>query len=235
MSKIHKIKLKLGGTRPDELPQAKLVQYLAALTKMCGESDVHFSSVEEGSAELISYTKCQSTYGSVIANINASIASESKDYRDIAKYLARDNYTAQILSEDNIVIGSITPHIEPKPIAITKKTKVQGQLYNIGGRDETIPVKLLGANNEILNCEANQQTATQLAKYLFKKIRVHGVGDWENINGIWKLKKLKIEKFELLKDISIKQALSILKEDENNKWDEMEDREDILHKVRSIN
>lgn len=48
-------------------------------------------------------------------------------------------------------------------------------------------------------------------------------------------KKLKIEKFELLKDISIKQALSILKEDENNKWDEMEDREDILHKVRSIN
>ena len=235
MSKIHKIKLKLGGTKPDELPQAKLVQYLAALTKMCGESDVHFSSVEEGSAELISYTKNTDTYTSVIANINSSITNASKEYRDIAKYLTRDNYTAQILSEDNVVIGTIIPHVEPKPIAITKKTKVQGQLYNIGGRDETIPVKLLGSNNEILNCEANQQTASQLAKYLFKIIRVHGIGDWENINSQWKLKKLKIEKFEILKDISIKQALSILKEDENNKWNEMKDRDDILQKVRSIN
>ncbi|MGJ0630323.1 hypothetical protein [Xenorhabdus bovienii] len=236
MSKKQKIILKLGGTSPDNLSLARLAQYLSALSSLYGSSDeIHFDSVTEGSAELNSYVSNESAYNSIKARINEQIVNNSKSYKDLINLITKDNLTAEIYSDDRTVLGVIQPLTESKPLIIKKKAKVQGQLYSVGGRDDTIPVRLLGANNEVLNCEANQHTASQLGKYLFKKIRVHGMSEWENKNGEWKLKKLKIEKFEILKDIPLGKALRTLADDEGNNWKNIEDRDDILQKIRSIN
>lgn len=237
MNKKNKIKSKLVGITPDKLPQAKLVEYLAALTSMYGESEnVHFLEITKGSVEINSCTSDTKTYESVLANIKNHINNNTEAHKKLTKYLVRDNFTAEILSPSGEVVFSIKPREKQNPISIAKKSKVQGRLYKIGGRNEkTIPVKLEGANDEVLNCEANPQIAAQLGKYLFKKVRVHGLAVWENINGKWKLKKLKIEKFEVLKDIPLNDALNNLAKEKSNKWDEIKDRNDILRKFRSIN
>ncbi|MDZ7854307.1 MAG: hypothetical protein U5L98_17175 [Halomonas sp.] len=97
---------------------------------------------------------------------------------------------------------------EQKPMVIFKTGSVQGRLYTIGGKDDTVPVRLEGANGETLNCETDIDTAARLAPLLFKQVRIHGKGEWERRQtGGWRLKKMHISSYEPLEKASLKTAI----------------------------
>src|SRR3546814_8053942 len=79
----------------------------------------------------------------------------------------------------------------PPPMVVIKQGSVQGRLYVVGGKDETVPVRLEGAGGETLLCEADTALAEQLGKLLFKYVRVHGKGEWESRpHGGWRGRKM---------------------------------------------
>src|SRR5690554_4959772 len=61
---------------------------------------------------------------------------------------------------------------DEKPLVVNKSGSVQGRLYLVGGKDETVPVRLEGASGETLYCEASTEMAQQLSALLFKQVRV---------------------------------------------------------------
>lgn len=93
-------------------------------------------------------------------------------------------------------------------MVVFKAGSVQGRLYSIGGKDDSVPVRLEGANGETLHCEAGIETAAQLAPLLFKQVRVHGKGEWERRQaGGWRLKKMHISSYEPLEKASLRTAV----------------------------
>ncbi|WP_446471081.1 hypothetical protein [Xenorhabdus stockiae] len=235
MSKEHSLKLKLDGTTPDSLPMARLAKYLTALSSLYGEaSEVRFESVTEGSVEIHSYVKTTASYEAVKAHIHEQIHNRGKPYRDLIDLVTTDNLKGEIYSSDSSLLGVIRPSVDEKLLTITKNAKVQGELYSISGKETSVMVKLRGANNEILNCEASQEDAIRLAQYLFKKIRVQGRSEWVKKNGEWKLKKLIIKHFSLLENVRIQEGIQRLAEDKNNKWDEVENPSKIIRLLRNI-
>jgi len=113
---------------------------------------------------------------------------------------------------------------DEKPLVVNKAGSVQGRLYRVGGKDETVPVRLEGANGETLHCEASTGIAQQLSALLFKQVRVSGCGAWERLpEGRWRLRKLKIESFQ---ELDISKASSVLVKMQSLgglKWAEMDD------------
>ncbi len=236
MSKNNRLTLKLHDITPNQLPMARLVEYLSVLSGLYGYvENVHFESIEEGSTLLNSYTSNSSVHYDVIKRTKEQISNNSPLHQKLVKLITTDRTIAEIISSEGIVIGTIRPELTSEIITIRKRSSVQGRLYKIGGKDEIIPVKLEGANKETLNCEATSNLAVKLSHYLFKYIRVTGNSEWIKKDGIWKLKKLTIEDFIELQDINLGQALQKISKDAGNNWDEIDDAYEVLEKLRSIN
>lgn len=231
MSELLNLKIVINGTSPSEIPMNKLADYLADLAALYGEQkDVRFRSVNDGCIEIHTYTTNLTSHNIICANVI-----ENTENSKFAKRISRDNYSAEIYS-NNELISSVKPAAEEKPIVITKRnTKIQGELYHIveKGKDYA-SVRLRGNGGEILLCTATKPDAVRLAKFLFKKIRVHGESQYEKKDGVWKLKNLKIEKFVELQDVKLSEGLNRLSSDPANRWDEMADQEELILKYRSF-
>ena len=76
---------------------------------------------------------------------------------------------------------------------------LDGEVIQIGGRDETINVHLR-AGEQIHICVASKAMARRLAPHMFSSaIRVRGFGTWARLeSGAWMLKKFEIKDFEVL-------------------------------------
>jgi hypothetical protein len=122
---------------------------------------------------------------------------------------------------------------DEKPLAVNKAGSVQGRLYRVGGKDETVPVRLEGANGETLHCEASTGIAQQLSALLFKQVRVSGCGAWERLpEGRWRLRKLKIESFQELDTAKASSVLVKLQSLGGLKWAEMDDPHGVAKDMR---
>lgn len=109
------------------------------------------------------------------------------------------------------------------PLMVNKSGSVQGRLYMVGGKDDTLPVRLEGANGEALYCEATTDIAQQLSALLFRQVRVSGHGMWERSpEGRWQLRKLKIESFQELDTSKASSVLEKMQALGGLKWAEMD-------------
>lgn len=231
MGEKNSLKIVINGTKPSEIPMKKLAGYLADLAILYGEEkEVRFESINEGCIEIHSYATNVDSHNIIIANII-----ENTENSKFAKSISRDNYSAEIYS-NNELISKVAPVSEDKPIIISKKnTKVQGELFHIAGKsNDFASVRLKGNDGEILLCTATKPDAIRLAGLLFKKIRVQGESQYEKKDGVWKLKNLKIEKFIELDDVRLSDGLGRLSADPANKWDEIENPEELILTYRSL-
>lgn len=230
MSGMKKLTLKLNDRSPDTLPMKRLVAYLSQLSDMLGEVDhVHFSSVGEGSA-MLNLDIEEQHYEEVLMHVREvpkGLGTKKRltAYENLQKLMEEDSTGGALLDDKKSPILSFRKyHEEEKPLVINKYGSVQGRLYLVGGKDETIPVRLEGSKGETLHCEASAQVARQLSPLLFKQVRVSGQGIWERAaNGQWKLKKLKIDDFTELKTSNASGVLAEMRALGGLKWAEMDD------------
>lgn len=236
MGKHNRLILKLDGTSPETLPMARLGQYLSALSELYGSEDaVHFKDVSEGSACLNTWVDNEASYNAVIQRSTSQAANSGRAYLKLVKLLSHDRFDAKIINDKEIIIVDFPSITEEVPFVVRKKGRVQGKLYNVGGKDESAPVKLEGANGETYHCEATPALAAQLGAYLFKQVRLSGDSEWVKKDGKWKLKKLTVESFEVLQKTSIKSTLRALQNATGNQWTEEDDAQAILIALRALN
>ena len=229
MRKPNSLILKLDGTSPDKLPMARLVKYMSALTDLYGSVEaVHFDKVSKGSADLNTWVDNAAAYKDVIARSLAAAQSNGRAYSRLVDLLSEDGFDGKILNEHDDVIVKFPTVSKEIPLYVRKKTTLQGRLYSVGGKDDSIPVKVEGANGETYPCEATPGLAAELGAILFQNIRVHGEGDW-------KLKKLKISSYEKIKKVSLKEAVKSIRSATGNQWAEEEDPHSILKALRKLN
>jgi hypothetical protein len=76
---------------------------------------------------------------------------------------------------------------------------LDGEVIQIGGRDETINVHLK-MGDEIIHCVTNKPVARRLAQHLFgPPVRLAGMGFWSRAeSGSWSVRRFTITDFETL-------------------------------------
>ncbi|RKT75602.1 hypothetical protein BJ925_3658 [Rahnella aquatilis] len=236
MGKENRLTLKLDGTSPGELSMHRLGKYLSALSDLYGSVDaVHFKDVSEGSACLNTWVDSTTSYNAVVQRSISQATTSGTAYLRLVSLLSQDGFEARILNQDKVTILEFPSAKEESTLIVTKKGKVQGKLYNVGGKDDSAPVKLEGANGETFHCEATPAMAAKLAIHLFKQVRVSGNSEWIKKDGKWKLKKLIIESFEVLEKSNLKTALKALQNASGNQWKEEDDAQAILKALRALN
>lgn len=236
MGKDNRLTLKLDGTSPGELSMARLGKYLSALSDLYGSVDaVHFKDVSDGSACLNTWVDNQNSYNAVIQRSISQAATSGSSYLKLVSLLAQDGFEAKIINQDKVTILEFPSVTEETPLIIRKKGRVQGKLYNVGGKDDSAPVKLEGANGETYHCEATPVLAAKLGALLFKQLRVSGDSEWIKKDGKWKLKKLIIESYEVLEKSNLKNAFKALQNASGNQWKEEDDAQAILKALRALN
>ncbi|EPC8954937.1 hypothetical protein ACRRY2_003964 [Cronobacter sakazakii] len=236
MGKENRLTLKLDGTSPSELSMARLGKYLSALSDLYGSVDaVHFKDVSEGSACLNTWVDNENSYNAVIQRSISQAATSGSSYLKLVSLLAQDGFEAKIINQDKVTILEFPSVSEQAPLVIRKKGRVQGKLYNVGGKDESAPVKLEGANGETYHCEATPALAAKLGALLFKQLRVSGDSEWIKKDDKWKLKKLIIESYEVLEKSNLKTAFKALQNASGNQWKEEDDAQAILKALRALN
>lgn len=223
---MKELTLHLKGTSPDRLSIARLAQYLAALSELYGSPEhVHFEAVERGSAKLKSRAS-DSSYQPIVkrarqAERGVGVKSAISAFVRLGELMAEDGVTGTVVSGSATIIKFPRASKRPEPLVITEQSSVQGMLYSVGGKDETVPVRLEGADGETLMCESSQDMARQLGQHLYSQVRVTGSGEWvRGEQGAWRLKKLVIESYELLQKGTLRSAIEQLREIGPTQWEQ---------------
>jgi hypothetical protein len=124
-----------------------------------------------------------------------------KAFREIDDKLAEDNAVGRIIrgTAKLIEFPGRTRHVEEKLGPIEQAGTLDGEVIQIGGRDETINVHLK-AGEQIYICVTSKAIARSLAPHIFSSaIRVRGFGTWARLeSGGWILKRFQIAAFEPL-------------------------------------
>jgi len=220
--------LHLDGIKPADLSMKRLADYLCELAELYGKGGrLHFESVTKGSAKLNArvdddhHAKVLLRVREVANGVGPKGA--TKAYRRLADLMQEDQASGVLQSEGAQIIQFPRVSREQKPMVLFKAGSVQGRLYTIGGKDDSVPVRLEGANGETLYCETDIDTAAQLAPLLFKQVRIHGKGEWERRQaGGWRLKKMHISSYELLEKASLKTAIERMRGVGGILWDSLE-------------
>lgn len=193
--KREEITLEIDVFTPDTLPMARLAQYLAEFSLLLGhEANVHFSRLTKGSAKCKAYVdthvapKIRERVGSVVDGSAPKTALKAQTAID--DLLAADNAIGGVYLGDEKVIefpGRRRATIE-KIGPVRRSTTIEGQIFSIGGKDETINVHLRGRGQHTYRCEVSVELARRLAPhFLGGNVRLFGEGDWYRVESRWEM------------------------------------------------
>lgn len=222
----------IDSLTPDTLSMSRLAEYLKELSVLYGSIDhVHFDRVSEGSACLnvrIEEHAINDVHSRLsLVNLGDAPADITKAYNAVDRLLRADNATGAIYARkgSNVLIfpGRTRPDIPS--ISIDQQTTVDGVVIKIGGRDDTIPVRLRDIEGNIIRCMVKGQSqAKEIAKYyLDVPLRVNGIGSWTRDANGWRLENLTIQSWEPLDTRPAHEVLEHLSMVDNNSWNQLDD------------
>lgn len=199
--------LYIDAFTPESIPMARLADYMAGFAALLGHQDhVHFGQLKTGSlgvaarVDPIAQPKVERRLDAVRygGTVDKSAKKAEKDIDDL---LAEDNAVGHILRGKTKIIEfpGRTRHVESKLGPIQQNATIDGEVIQIGGRDESIHVHIK-CDGEIRFCVTTKAVARRLAPHIFgPPIRLVGTGTWARLeSGVWELKKFEISDFELL-------------------------------------
>jgi hypothetical protein len=177
---------------PTTLPMIRLAEYLRAFAGLLGHEDrVHFAKLQKGSARLLAYSDLQ-TAPKLRARLDEITTGTAPKpamtaHRDLDNLLAADNAFGHIELGGSKMIefpGRRRPSQE-KFGPVRRHASIEGQIYQIGGRDETINIHLRDGE-KTHRCEASIDLSRKLLPYfLGARIRIFGEVDWFRTNDGW--------------------------------------------------
>ncbi len=200
---------------------ARLADYMTSFAELLGQRDhVHFGELKQGSrvvaacVDEIAQRKVERRVEEV--RFGQGPESARRALRDIDDKLAEDNAIGHILRGGKakvIEFAGRTRHVEAQLGPVEQAGAIEGQIVQIGGRDETINVHLK-AGDQFHLCITSKATARRLAEYIFGgPIRARGKGVWARMeSGTWTLKRFVIEDFDPLDETPLSKLFDGLRE-----------------------
>lgn len=210
---------------PDSIPLAKLADYMADFAALLGkENAVRFGGLEPGSTRLAARVAFEDV-PKVTARLHDIRRGDApKDaarlFAQIDDRLANDNAVGRVFIEGGEAAApaellAFPGRERPKPLSygpFTQEGSLDGILISVGGKDETISIRLQNGDITYSNCETNRTIARELGKHLFEPIRIHGTGRWmREADGTWTLRGFRVHRFEALQKESLRQAVTALR------------------------
>jgi hypothetical protein len=199
-------RFEIAGFDPTTLSMERLTAYLPHLVELFGhKNQVHLLRVDHGSA-----TPCMLVDNSAVPSVNRRIVRIKSGGGSRASYRAMDSIN-ELLAEDETSAELKSPHYgiviefpgikqanDPIVGPISEYADVQGELFQIGGRDETISLYIRNDQNLFI-CTATRDQGRDIAQHLFRSVRVSGMGKWiRTETGRWKLRELVLDRFAQL-------------------------------------
>jgi hypothetical protein len=192
---------------PETIPMARLADYMASFAELLGHREhVHFGELKPGSLRVgarvdeIARRKVDKRVDEV--RYGGGPQPALKALRDLDDKLAEDNAVGRIVrgKAKLIEFPGRTRHVEEKLGPVEQPGTLDGEVIQIGGRDETINIHLKADAQYLTPCVTSKAIARRLARHLFgAPIRVRGTGTWARMeSGTWLLKKFEITDFETL-------------------------------------
>ncbi|MEJ5367883.1 MAG: hypothetical protein WHT08_06160 [Bryobacteraceae bacterium] len=211
--------LYLDAFTPSTIPMARLSEYMAAFAALLGYKEhVHFERLAEGSTAIMCTVDpvAQAKVSRRIERARFGTApKEALDaLKEIDDKLAADNATGSIRCAGEVVIrfpGRSRP-LETSLGPIVQSGTLDGEVIQIGGRDETINIHIR-SGGEIFRCESDKPMARRLAQFIFgPRVRLRGEGTWSRDSlGRWKLHRFVIEGFERLDETPLRDVFEKLR------------------------
>jgi hypothetical protein len=215
-----KIRLVIDAFTPDTLPMARLAEYLKQFSELLGhDANVYFDKVEKSSAALAAYSdntatpKIRERIEKVIEGTAPGLALKSNTTID--DMLLHDNATGFIdLGQSKLLEF---PGRKRAPLhkigPVRRKTILDGQIFQMGGKDETINVHIRNAHkpNETHRCVVAIDLAKRLTPYLWgPTVRLIGEGDWYRTEIGWSMSPNSYAAYDFipLDDIGLEKAIS---------------------------
>jgi len=175
---------RIDAWKPETLPMSRLASYLAKLAELFGHADhVHFAKIRRGCViqEIhVEQTSAVKVFERLhLVATGDAPADAARAQRDLNDFLREDNTSAMLRVKNGAKIlpfpGRKTPLAQA--VVIHEPGELIGVVTRVGGRDETVPLLLLGEQGEPYNCNTSRAIAKELAHhFLGEPVRVAGSG-----------------------------------------------------------
>ncbi len=218
MEREH-VSLTIDAFTPDTLPLSRLAEYLRPFAVLLGsEASVHFESMRSGSAQCRVIVDAHDA-PKVRERLQA-VASKTapraamKAYAEIDELLAKDNAIGGVSVGDRSLIEFPGRRRAAHEIIgpVRRTTSIDGQVYSIAGRDETINIHLRNKDAE-LKCVVSVALARSLGQHLLgKTVRLYGEGLWNRVDGAWQMKTFTADRFIVLDDSPLPDSLDAVRD-----------------------
>jgi hypothetical protein len=212
--KPEKISLVIDVFTPSTLPMSRLAEYLKPFAAMIGsEAYVHFNQVGEGSAVCEAYVdphaapKVRERISGVVAGTAPKGAMRA--HLDIDSLLRNDNAIGHVeINARNVMeFPGRRRGTQERIGPVRRSSSIEGQIYSIGGKDETINVYLHDGQKET-KCVVTVELARKLGTHLRgPRIRFFGQGLWHRVDGEWEMTLFNAESFIPLDDAPLDRTL----------------------------
>jgi len=235
MNDDKKLTFYIDAYSPETIPMAKLAEYLTDFAALLGrENAVHFLGLGTGSTKLAARVEFED-----VPKVRARLQDIRRGHppRDAAKLfgqiddrLANDNATGRIFVHDGegaaeAELLSFPGRDRPRAQSygpFTQEGSLDGMLISVGGKDETVPLRLQNGDVIYTNCEATRTIARELGRHLFEPIRVHGSGRWmREGDGTWTMKGFRVHRFDVLGTESLRESVAALRAVRGSGWEDM--------------
>ena len=211
--------LHIDAFTPKTISMARLAEYMADFAELLGHhQQVHFEKLSEGSLVLASRVEpvAQNKVRRRIEEVRYGNAPKpaQKAYQSIDSRLADDNAVGKIVrgASEVIPFPGRTRVIERSLGPVEQADTLDGEVIQIGGRDETINVHLRTAEG-VVQCVTTKAIARRMAQHLFgPPVRLTGVGMWSRSeSGKWTLRKFAVHDFDTLDQTSLPKLFESLR------------------------
>jgi hypothetical protein len=219
MAEQGEFRFEIADFTPMSLSMKRLNEYLPPLVDLFGYEDhIHLIRVDDGSAVpcIIAENHIVKTVQQRLLKVKTG-AGTRKTYQavqHINELLAEDRTSAVLRSPYHgllIDFPGIKLATEPIVGPVQEHTDIQGELIQIGGRDETISLYIRDGRNTFI-CTATRQQGREISGQLFRQVRINGTGKWvRNELGQWKLIELIFGSFVPLSDELLSHSIQALR------------------------
>ncbi len=211
--------LHIDAFTPTTISMARLAEYMADFAELLGCQDqVHFERLREGSlvvtsrVEPVAQNKVQRRLDEVRYGNGPKGALRA--FQSIDNRLSEDNAVGKLVnrSAELLPFPGRTRVAERSIGPVEQVGTLDGEVIQIGGRDESINVHLR-VGEDVMHCVTTKAIARQLAQHLFgPPVRLNGVGMWSRSeSGGWTPRKFTIQDFDALDQTSLPKLLENLR------------------------
>lgn len=242
MALSHEVRFKIDAFTPDDLPMARLAEYMADLAALLGEpTSVHFVRIEDGSAVLVQKIDEDAVpqVGERTRQVRRGVGPpDAMDaYRRVNRRLRQDNGIGILSDQDGAEIIKFPGREAVEPVtfgAFNQEGTLDGLLIRLGGTGDPVPIHLQATDRRYNQCFATRELAKALGRYIFgPEIRAQGLGRWHRDEaGNWVLDRFQINSFEVLEDQSLSAVVAQLRDVPGSEWPNLKDPWAELDRLR---